>query len=185
MLENIILLFLEKICEAIYFSLFLIYGKNLKEKRLLFISIMIFEYILLTSILQYTIWIHISYIAMIYINLKVIYKEKAQITDIFLFATASIILIMISFLCGIILFTHIEWYKCILALNRIIILSLVYIFRNKIYDLYKKFWSNWNRKHKPKIKSLTLRNISVIIFNLMFYIINTGMLFALAFKFQK
>ena len=42
--KNIMLmLFLEKVCEAIYFSLFLIYGKNLKEKRILFIGIMIFE----------------------------------------------------------------------------------------------------------------------------------------------
>ena len=75
-----LMLFLEKVCEAIYFSLFLIYGKNLKEKRILLISIMIFEYLMITNLIQYSIWIHISYIIMTYIDLKVLYKEKAQIT---------------------------------------------------------------------------------------------------------
>ena len=34
------LLILEKVFEAIYFSLFLIFGKGLKEKRILFVFIM-------------------------------------------------------------------------------------------------------------------------------------------------
>lgn len=185
MVESIILLFLEKICEAIYFSLFLIYGKNLKEKRLLFIGIMIFEYLLLKHFIKFNIYFQLIYTFMSFINLKVLYKEKAQVTDIFLFAVASIILIAISFLCGLVLLKHLDWYIYVLILNRIIILLLTYLFRHKIYNLYKKFWSNWNRKHKPKIKSLTLRNISIIIFNLMFYIINVGMLFALAIRFPN
>ena len=50
-----LMLFLEKVCEAIYFLLFLIYGKNLKEKRILFIGIMIFEYLMITKLIQYNI----------------------------------------------------------------------------------------------------------------------------------
>lgn len=33
-----------------------------------------------------------------------------------------------------------------------------------------------------KIRSLTLRNISVIIFNLMFYVINIGLIYAILTK---
>lgn len=182
MLQNIILLFLEKICEAIYFSLFLIYGKNLKEKRLLFISIMIFEYVLLTSVLQYTTWIHIIYITLTYINLKVLYKEKAQITDIFLFATASIFLILISFCSGLLHILKMKYFYA-LIINRIILFSFLFFIKNKINLIYKKYYLKWNRKdNMTKIRSLTLRNISVIIFNLMFYVINIGLIYAILTK---
>jgi len=182
MLQNIILLFLEKICEAIYFSLFLIYGKNLKEKRLLFIGIMIFEYVLLTSVLQYTTWIHIIYITLTYINLKVLYKEKAQITDIFLFATASIFLILISFCSGLLHILKMKYFYA-LIINRIILFSFLFFIKNKINLIYKKYYLKWNRKdNMTKIRSLTLRNISVIIFNLMFYVINIGLIYAILTK---
>lgn len=180
-MDNICLVFLEKVCEAIYFSLFLIYGKNLKEKRILFIGIMIFEYLMITKLIQYNVWIHISYIIMTYINLKVLYKEKAQITDIFLFGAASIFLMIVSILCGIIIFKHLDWYFYFLILNRIIIFAFVFLMKNKLYNIYSKFFKNWNKRHNPKIKSITLRNISVIIFNLMFYFINLCMLIATAF----
>ena len=183
-----VMLFLEKVCEAIYFSLFLIYGKNLKEKRILFISIMIFEYLMITKLIQYNVWIHISYIIMTYINLKVLYKEKAQITDIFLFGAASIILILFSMMTYIPVYLAFGnnvvyfWYVVSLIANRIILALFLYFSKHLINKFYKKFYYHWNRPkqiNNPKIKSLTLRNISIIIFNLMFYIINIGMLFAL------
>lgn len=180
-MNQIILLFLEKVCEAIYFSLFLIYGKNLKEKRLLFTIIMIAEYLMITKLIEYNIWIHILYITMTYINLKVLYREKAQITDIFLFASASIVLILISILCSsILIITNIYWlYYPVLIINRILMFLFLLIFKNNINKWYKIFCNNWNKKVDNKIKSLTLRNISVIIFNLMFYVINIYMLYAI------
>lgn len=182
MLQNIILLFLEKICEAIYFSLFLIYGKNLKEKRLLFIGIMIFEYIMITKLIQFSIWIHISYIAMTYINLKTLYKDKAQITDIFLFMVASIILIVLSFISYIIIQNTIKIYIVALILSRILMFITLFLIKNEINKIYKNFYLLWNKHKNPnKVRSLTLRNISIIIFNIMFYVINIGMLIAFNF----
>lgn len=174
-----LMLFLEKVCEAIYFSLFLIYGKNLKEKRILFIGIMIFEYLMITKLIQYNIWIHISYIIMTYINLKVLYKEKAQITDVFLFALASLFLILISIISYAIVYFTIQKYIVALILNRILIFSLILLIKNKLNLFYQNFYKLWNRHNTPnKVKSLTLRNISIIIFNLMFWLINIGMAFS-------
>ena len=184
-----LMLFLEKVCEAIYFSLFLIYGKNLKEKRILFIGIMIFEYLMITKLIQYNLWIHISYIIMTYINLKVLYKEKAQITDIFLFMVASIILIIVSvitYLPAYIICNHnVTYFAYIVAIlfNRLALIATLYFGKNIINKIYKKFYTHWNKpkqSNNPKVKSLTLRNITIIIFNLMFYILNIGMCFALA-----
>ena len=177
-----LILFLEKVCEAIYFSLFLIYGKNLKEKRLLFIAIMIFEYLMITKLIQYNIWIHISYIIMTYINLKALYKEKAQITDIFLFMVASIILIVVSAISYIIVQHTISIYLVALILSRLLLFLTLFVIKNKINNYYKKFYSLWNKYKNPnKIRSLTLRNISIIIFNIMFYTINIGMVIAFNF----
>lgn len=175
-MSEISLLFLEKICEAIYFSLFLIYGKKLKNKRLLLTVIMIGEYLLLKHFISYNVLFQVCYTFMSFINLKVLYKEKAQVTDIFLFTTASLLLILISVLSyGIIYFT-IKEYIVALILSRIIMFLFLVIVKDKINNIYKHFYKLWNRHNKPnKIKSLTLRNISIIIFNLMFWIINMGM----------
>ena len=167
-----------QVLEAIYFSLFLIIGKDLKNKRFLLTFIMIFEYLLLKSIIKFNVLFQFIYTFLSFINLKVLYKEKAQITDIFLFAFASILLIIISlFTYFTALFTY-KNYVISLIVNRILMFSFILIFKNKIRKLYKEFYSLWNRHSKPnKIKSLTLRNISIIIFNVMFWFINLGMIY--------
>lgn len=177
-MNEILMIFLEKICEALYFSLFIIYGKKLKEKRILFTIIMIFEYLLLTNVFCYCLWMHILYFIMTYINLKVLYKEKSQITDIFLMAVASILLIVISILCGLpqILFKFKYFY--LLIINRLLMFSILYLLRNKIYNNYILFCNNWNRKKENQIRSLTIRNISIILFNFMFYVLNLMLLYA-------
>lgn len=167
-----------KLLEPIYFSLFLIVGKDLKKKRLLLTCIMIFEYVMLTNIIEFNVWFQFIYTFLSFINLKVLYKEKAQITDIFLFTAASIFLIISSVLCYIVVLYTIKNYYVTLVLNRIIIFSFIFVFRKQIRKLYKEFYSLWNRHSKPnKIKSLTLRNISIISFNVMFWFINLGMLY--------
>ena len=140
---------------------------------------MVFEYLMLKHFINFSVYFQLAYTFMAYITLKVLYKEKAQITDIFLFAAASLILIATSVLCyGIIYFT-IHKYIWVLIINRPLIFAIIYFGRNKIRKAYKKFCSLWNRHNIPnQIKSLTLRNISIIVFNLMFWLINVGMLIA-------
>lgn len=176
------LILLEKVCEAIYFALFLLIGKNIKEKRIAFIAVMIFEYLALKYFIKYNVLFQLSYTFMSFVNLKVFYKEKSQITDIFLFMFASLILIIISIATGLFLFKFPELYIFMLITNRIIMFLILFAIRKKLYDWYKTMFKHWNRsKEKRKIKSLTLRNISVIIFNLMFYILNFFMLLEIAF----
>lgn len=173
---------LVQIPEPVYFSLFLIIGKNIKEKRLLLIGIMIVQYWLLMHIFPFNVWFQLIYTFMSFVNLKVLYKEKAQVTDLFLFATASIILIVISAFCYGTFYFTIKNYIIALIMNRVLMFITLYFGRNKIKDMYKKFCSLWNRHNNPnKMRSLTLRNISIIIFNLMFWFINLGMIFFLTY----
>lgn len=172
-------LFLGQIPEAIYFALFMIYAKNLKTKRFLFIILMILEYILLKKFLHYTMWFQVLYTFITYIILKVLYKERAQITDIFTFMIGSLILILVCALA----YFPIYWIKPNFILSAILVKIILFIVLfsinhrfYKIQSLYKKFW-NRNDKVKKKMKSITFRCINLIIFNLMFYLINIAIIF--------
>ena len=183
-MNEIILLLLEKVCEAVYFSLFLIIGKNIKNKRLLLICIMIFEYLALKHFIHFNVWFQLAYTFMSFVNLKVLYREKAQVTDIFLFMVASVILILLSvFTYMTALYTYKDYFIS-LVLNRLLLFGIILIFKNFIREKYKSFCSLWNRHNKPnKIRSLTLRNISIIVFNLMFCFINFCMAIAMFVRF--
>ena len=175
-MNSICLILLEKICEAIYFTLFLIYGKKLQEKRLLLLIIMIIEYLLFKNFIKFNVLFQVCYTFMSFINLKVLYKEKAQITDIFLFASASVILILISAIFAVLVYNNILNYIVALILLRVTTFVLLILNAKNINKVYKAFCKRWNRNKTSRIKSLTLRNISVIVFNLMFYSINLAMI---------
>ena len=89
-------LLLGQIPEAVYFSLFLIFTKQIKERRLLFVVLTIFEFVLLFNIAPYEMSTHAMFIAITYLLMKVLYKEKCQITDVFTMCIASIFLIVLS-----------------------------------------------------------------------------------------
>lgn len=168
---------LGQVPEALYFALFMIYTKRLDKRRILFIGLMLAEYLLLINAMPFSIWSHILYFVISYIILKLLYKEKSQVTDIFTLSIASIIMICtnipVYFLC----YNH--PFRAV-VLDRIILFVILFMVRHKLYKIqhmYKKFW---NRSDKPKpIKSTTFRCINLFMFNTMFYIINIFMLYCL------
>lgn len=174
-------LLLGQIPEAIYFALFMIFTKELKSKRILYIVLMIAEYLLLKHFIIYNIWFQIAYTIAQFIILKILYKEKAQIIDIFTFTIASAVLILCCGILYFIVWKTINNYIVYVILNRIILALFLVIFHNKLHkiqDLYKLLW-NRNNKKKTKMKSTTFRAVNLVIFNVMFYIINLGMIFTL------
>ena len=178
---NLYELLLGQIPEALYFTLFLIFTKQLKEKRILFAMLMVLEYILLLYILPYNIWSHILFFLINNILLKLLYKEECQITDVFTLSFASVILMVVSIVISL-MFKHNIIMTIIIS--RICLFGLVSSLNyklSKIQKLYKKLW-NRNDKVKKKIKSTTFRAINLVMFNTMFYIINFCMLYALIFR---
>lgn len=179
MFMDLLQLFLGQIPEAIYFALFMIFTKQLKEKRVLFVLLMVIEYVLLINVLIYNSWFQILYTFLAFITLKVLYKEKAQITDIFTFTIASIVLVVISIISYFIIWKTINVFIASVILNRfLIIIFFILMYRQlpKIQTIYKKFW-NRNSKKNNKIKSTTFRALNIVMFNVIFYIINLCMLF--------
>ena len=76
-------LLLGQIPEAMYFALFMILVKNIKEKRILFTILMILEYVFLKCFLVYNIWFQAMYFILSFIIMKMLYRDKTQVTDIF------------------------------------------------------------------------------------------------------
>ena len=175
---NLYEIFLGQVPEAVYFALFLIFTKSLKEKRILFTILMIIDYLLLKSFIHFDVWFQVSYTIMTYVILKVLYKGKAQITDIFTFGIASFALVVLSIASY---FIFLGNDIIAIVINRLLTIGIPILLRNKlskINNLYKKFWNRHNNDGKV-MKSTTFRAINTIVFNLMFVIINACMIYAL------
>lgn len=178
---NLAELFLGQIPEAVYFGLFLILTKNIKEKRLLFLLLMIVEYVLLTRCIFFNTWFQVAYTIMTFLTLKVLYKDKAQVTDIFTFGIASIVLIILSAISFALFGPDM---KLIMLTNRILLALFLIVTNKRLHNIQKLYTKLWNRNDlvKKKVKSTTFRSLNVVIFNVMFYIINLGMIYALLIK---
>ena len=159
--------------EVLYFTLFLIYTKNLKEKRIKLFALISIAYILCIMISQYKTLYYISFIAIVYIILKILFKEKAQIIDIFAFSISSIYLTLLASISFMMFTDDLSNYWALYTISRIL-LFVPFIFRKKFNIIYKKYCKLWNRNDKEKrpIKSITLRNISLIIVNVTIFILN-------------
>jgi hypothetical protein len=174
-------LLLGQIPEAIYFALFMIFTKQLREKRILFASIIIIEYVLLFNVFKESYISHIIFFISMYCLLKIFYKEKCQITDIFALGIASIILMITSAILYLIVWKTVNVFMVYVILHRIVLFLILILFKDKlpkIQSLYKKLW-NRNDNVPKKIKSTTFRSLNLVAFNLMFYIINLGILYML------
>lgn len=178
---NILEMLLGQVPEAIYFALFMIFTKRLKEKRVLFTILMVIEYLLLIRTMPFNLYSHIGYFIITYIILKMLYKEKCQIIDIFTLAIASILLIILDLILYFTIGKLTNNYTLFAVIDKIILLGFVCLIKNKLPKLqaiYKKLW-NRNDREKKKIKSTTFRSLNIVIFNITFYIINLGMLYCL------
>lgn len=174
---NLLELFLGQIPEAIFLAWFMIFAKALQKKRILFTILMTIDYLLWMTLFPYNWYFHIGLMAVTFLILKVLYREKSQVTDIFILLIAYIILGITSAICFMICGKN----ALIAAiLNRVIIFGFLLIYRNRlnrIQDWYKKFW---NRDDKPKaIKSTTFRGLNIVIFNTIFVLLNACMVYAL------
>ena len=169
----ILSVFLGLIPEVLYFTLFLIYTKNIKEKRILLFLLISLAYTLTVFIKQYILVYYLSFIVLVYLILKLLYKQKTQIIDIFVISISTIYLTLLSYICFLFLKSDMSNYWLLYTIDRMFLL-FIFIFRKRFNVLYKKYCKLWNRNDKEKrpIKSITLRNISLIIINIAIVLMN-------------
>lgn len=168
--------------EAIYFSIFIILTKNYKNKRknLIFTLLLTLGYIMFKQILPRNVYCQIAYLLYVPFIMRVMYKEKWHISDMFVMSWATIILGILSILAMIPTFVFgIKLYWYCYAINRLLLVLFLIFCGKKLNGIYRYFISQWNRNYeKPnKIKALTVRNVCVITLNVTIYLLNLCMIF--------
>lgn len=163
--------------EVLYFTMFLIYTKNIKEKKIRLFLFMSIIYFICMLVQQYQIIYYVLFIGLVYLLLKILYKDKTQIIDVFIISLSSLYLTILASLSLMLFTDDLSNYYFLYVVSRIL-LFLPFIFKNKFNQLYKKYCSLWNRNDKVKrpIKSITLRNISVISLNSLIVILNLAII---------
>lgn len=164
--------------EAIYFTLFLIYTKGYKYNRMKLFVLLLIGYTVLKVIFPINIYFQISFTIYVVLILKLLYKDKFHISDLFVFVLASIILILLTSLALPILFIFNHYWLSYL-ISRIFLFTFLFFFKNKFNDVYKWIISQWNRNYERpnKIKAITIRQVCVISFNIMLYILNLWIIY--------
>lgn len=178
MLSQIILsIFLGLIPEVLYFTLFITYTKNIKEKRIKLFLLISLAYILCMFIQRYKIFYYVLFIVLIYLIMKVLYKKKTQIIDVFVILISFTYLYLLSYILFLFIKDDLSNYYILYTLDRII-LFIPFILNKEFNKLYKNYCKLWNRNDNEKrpIKSITLRNISLIIMNISIFILNIAII---------
>ena len=159
--------------DILYFTLFFIYTKRLSNNKIKLFLLLSLAYFICILIQQWQIIYYIVVMVLFYIVLKLLYKKKVQIIDMFIISISCFWITFVSFICMLFVKNDMSNYVFISIIARII-LFLPFIFRNKFNLIYKKYCKYWNRNDKQKkpIKSITLRNISVIALNIIILFMN-------------
>ena len=164
------------IFEVFFISVMFYKIKGLKDKKIaLFLSTLIT--FIITAMITGTNYsnqylFYLIYNVILFGFLKIIYRNKINIIDLFLIYYI-IMIINFSSLLAIKLFE----YNFISYFTSRLILILFMILASKFNNFYKLYNYNWNRHTNNKVKSITVRNLTIISCNLMLYIINYFILY--------
>lgn len=158
--------------EVIYFTLFLIFTKNYKTNRIALFVLLLLGYIILKLIFPLNIYFQLCFTLYVPFILKILYKDKFHISDIFIFVYSSILLILITCLTLPIYYIF-NNYIFAFIINRFLMFFVLILLRNKLNKGYKWIIAQWNRNYENpnKIKAITIRQICVISFNIMIFVL--------------
>ncbi len=176
-LYYIVSIFLGLIPEIAYFTFFLTYTKNLKEKKLQLGILLGLSYFVFILISKYQPLYYLMFVASIYVILKLLYGDRIQIIDVFIISLSFAYVYILAFIMSYLVNDNFVRYCALYVLDRIL-LFVPFLFKNSFNKIYKKYYILWNRNDEIKrnIKSITLRVISVILLNIAIVILNIAIL---------
>lgn len=161
LINFVLSLLLGAVPDTLYYYLYLTRIKDIKNRRLALFLLILAGYVLFFMIIRFNLYLYLAFYVYLYLVLKFIIK-KADITDFFLLLFIDVYCMGISA----ILYFSISNYFLALIISKVLIFVPL-IFKDKLkkmYQTYRKLWNKSNNKER-KIKSITLRNISLIILN--------------------
>lgn len=160
----IISLLLGMLPEVLYITAMTSYLEGIKAKRIRLLLLNSLGYIALIMICRFELLFYIAYIIYLYWVLKL--NFKVHITSFFMISVVFSSIAWVSFICSF-------WsnYYVGYVISRVM-LVILYLCRDSFYILYRRYKACWNRNNRHKIKSITLRNCSLLFVNSMIVIFN-------------
>jgi hypothetical protein len=165
------------VLQPLYLCLFMLFVKNIKEKRLIFIFLSIIDYIIIQNIVKFNISVNadLVYIVFFYINIKTLDKEKARITDIITYIVSFLSMGIFSMI-----YVSILGFKIITIIVTFLTLILIMLLlKDKLYAIeqfYNKFWNKHNFKF---MKSVTIRGFSATLTIITFVILHIWLIYGI------
>ena len=174
-MQNFLLsLFLGKLPDVLFSWVFITEIKETKTKRLIFFILGFVVYVFCITQIRYQLLLYLVLDVILFLIMKLLYKSN--ITDFFLI----IVLDLYLFICSIISYMLIPNYYIALIVYRLI-LFLPLIFINKLRNIYKQYKTLWNRHNeKGKIKSITIRNIVIVLLHITILILHFALIYILS-----
>lgn len=160
----IISLLLGMLPEVIYITAMTSYLEGIKAKRIRLFLLNSLGYIVLIMICRFELLFYIAYIIYLYWVLKL--NFKVHITSFFMISVVFSSIAWVSFICS---FWSNYYVGYIISRFMLVIL---YLCRDSFYILYRRYKACWNRNTTHKIKSLTLRNCSLVFINITIIVFN-------------
>lgn len=145
--------------DTIYYYLMIKNIKNLKSSKKLYLLIFI-GYILFNMLLSYNLYLYLLFDIYIYFALKILAKSK--INDFFVVILTDFYYVLTSTIC----YFAIPNYLIAFVINKIL-MFMPLIFKNKLRNLYVLYTRMWNRDREVEqpVKSITIRNICIVLLN--------------------
>lgn len=161
----IISLLLGMLPEVIYITAMTSYLEGIKAKRIRLFLVNSLGYIVLIMTCRFELLFYIAYIIYLYWLLKL--NFKIHITSFFMISIVFSSIVWISFICS-----FFSSYLLGYIMSRLF-LAIIYLYlRKELKLVYAKYKACWNRNSVHKIKSITLRNCSLVFINAMVVVLN-------------
>lgn len=165
------------ILQPLYLCLFMIFVKNIKSKRLIFILISIIDYFVIQNIVKFNVSINadLIYLIFFYVIMKFLYKEKSRITDLVTYIISFLLMGIFS-----IIFVLIFGFQIITIIFSVLtLITIIILIRNKLNNIEKFYNKFWNRHNFKTIKSVTIRGFSATLTIITFVILHLWLIYGI------
>lgn len=156
----IISLLLGMLPEVLYITAMTSYLEGIKTKRIRLFLLNSLGYIVLIMICRFELIFYISYIIYLYWVLKL--NFKAHISSFFMISVVFSSIVWVSFICS-----FFSSYELGYIMSRLFLITIYLYLRKELKIVYDNYKACWNRNSVHKIKSITLRNCSLVFINTM------------------
>jgi len=155
-------LFFGVLPQALFCTLMLIFMKDLKEKQFLLFIVIFILFIACIITIRHNLLLYTLFCLLVFGALKLLYGSMTYWLD----AICILMIMTIVLLISLVYFVFIPNYWTALYMTQLTLLALPFMLKQLLHKFYNWYCRIWNIGGSKKVKSITVRNVSIILFNL-------------------